>query len=169
MNNAFAIRIVTQKDLPAIEEFLLYHLETLFTKQGYSARTGEVSKLTEHFITPETSNLWVAYDRHNAVAGIIAACSYDDRIEQVKGRYPKENVGEICRCYVRMSLRRQGIGSKLLQEAETFCVEKGYTTIYLHTHHFLPGGFQFWKKNNYIPFADVGDEYQTVHLEKKLL
>ncbi|QJW48891.1 GNAT family N-acetyltransferase [bacterium BFN5] len=72
------------------------------------------------------------------------------------------------RCYIDQSLRRQGLGSKLLQAAEGYCREQQFRCMYLHTHCFLPGGFQFWQKHGFQITLDEGGSDQIVHMEKFL-
>ena len=73
---------------------------------------------------------------------------------------------EICRCYVDKRYRRQGIGRQLLAFAETFCEQQQYTRLYLHTHHFLPGGYSFWQRNDFQVVMDMHDDWQLVHMER---
>lgn len=61
--------------------------------------------------------------------------------------------------------RRQGIGSQLFALAKVFCQRHQYKTLYLHTHHFLPGGYYFWLRNNFNVIMDMQDEWQLVHME----
>jgi GNAT superfamily N-acetyltransferase len=50
--------------------------------------------------------------------------------------------------WVDQSLRRKGIGLKLLQEAETFAKTKGCTTAYLNT--LSPDNLKFYEKAGYV-------------------
>lgn len=52
--------------------------------------------------------------------------------------------------------------------AEAYCQRQQYKTLYLHTHHFLPGGYQFWCNNHFNVFLDEGGEQQIVHMEKHI-
>lgn len=168
MNEKITIRLLQEKDISAVQDFLMYQLETLFNQKGQQAITGDIWGLKSNYIDPPRHQMWAVFDDQERVVGTIAICQYNDRIEILKGRYSLEKTAEIGRCYIDESLRRKGIGAKLLEEAERFCRENGYDILYLHTHHFLPGGYNFWKKNGFIPFADVGGENQIVHMEKSV-
>lgn len=168
MNEKFTIKPLQEQDISAVQDFLMYQLETLFDQQGQKAITGDIWGLKNNYIDPPRHQMWVVYNEEEKVVGTIAICQYNDRIEILKGRYSLEKTAEIGRCYIDESLRRQGIGGKLLKEVENFCRENGYDIIYLHTHHFLPGGYNFWKKNGFDPFADVGGKDQIVHMEKRV-
>ncbi len=160
------IRKIEANDIVSVQSFLFGQLAELFAREGQGAVTGDVLGLSRSYIEPMRNQMWAAFSPEGAVIGTIAICEYNDRIEVLKGRYPRQTTAEIGRCYIDKSLRRQGIGARLLETAETFCREQGYKTIYLHTHHFLPGGFNFWKKQGFRIVLDEGGSYELVHMEK---
>jgi GNAT superfamily N-acetyltransferase len=86
----------------------------------------------------------------------------------LKGRYHLPTTAEVGRCYIDAGLRRQGIGSRLVTAMTEFCREHGYRTMYLHTHRFLPGGFNFWEKQGFVITIDQGGSLDIVHMEKLL-
>jgi GNAT superfamily N-acetyltransferase len=160
------IRKIDGRDIAPVQEFLFEQLKDLFAREGQGAVTGDVLGLSRSYIEPERNQMWAAFSPEGAVIGTIAICEYNDRIEVLKGRYPRPTTAEIGRCYIDKALRRQGLGARLLETAEAFCREQGYRTIYLHTHHFLPGGFNFWRKQGFRIVLDEGGSYELVHMEK---
>lgn len=160
------IRRIDTGDIAAVQGFLFGQLAEFFAHEGQGAVTADVLGLSRSYIEPARNQMWAAFSPEGSVIGTIAICEYNDRIEVLKGRYPRETTAEIGRCYLDKTLRRQGIGTRLLETAEVFCREQGYQTIYLHTHHFLPGGFNFWKKNGFRIVLDEGGVYELVHMEK---
>ncbi len=100
------------------------------------------------------------------IVGCIALSPYDQRISSLRLRYAEGFVGEIGRCYVKESLQRQGIGSFLFKQALQRAQEIGYETLYLHTHPFLSGGFDFWKKRGFQALFKEEGEWQTIHMER---
>lgn len=160
------IRKIDNSDIASVQNFLLGQLQDLFSQDGQSAVTDDVWGLAKLYIEPVRNQMWAAFTPDGTVTGTIAICEYNDRITVLKGRYPKATTAEIGRCYIDKTLRRQGIGSRLLKEAEAFCREQGYRMIYLHTHHFLPGGFHFWQSQGFTITLDEGGSYELVHMEK---
>lgn len=110
--------------------------------------------------------LFIALNPLGEIVGCLTLSVYDDRIESIKGRYDEERVAEVSRCYVRSDYRRLGIGRELFDRATAFAKEKGYETLYLHTHYFLPGGFLFWQSMGFEITLDEGGSWQTVHMER---
>lgn len=166
------IKIIAMQeaDIPRVQEFLLEQLATLFNKQsGQTAITKDILGLKEAYLLPARNQLWLAYSEpEQKVVGTIAISQYNGRIKLLEGRYQLAHTAEVGRCYVSAELRGKGIGSRLLAVAENFCRQYDYRTLYLHTHHFLSGGLQFWLKKGFVITIDEGGDYQLVHMEKQL-
>ena len=112
------------------------------------------------------SGFFAALNEKDEIVGSISIFAYDNRIVSLQKHYQTEDVAEIGRCYIKQEYRREGIGSELFALAKSFASLKGYKTLYLHTHRFLPGGFSFWQKMGFEVFNDEGGNWQTVHMER---
>ena len=170
MENFYKARPIQKEDIQVVQAFLMHQLKTLFFQDKQGAITDDVLGLEKMYLWPERNNLWAAFDQNGKVVGTGAICIYNDRIDCIKGRYHLPETAEIGRCYVDEMIRRQGIGSEIMAEMVKFCQEKEYKKMYLHTHHFLPGGFDFWKKQGFEILIDDGQDggYETIHMEKIL-
>ena len=170
MENFYKVRPIQKEDIQVVQAFLMHQLKTLFFQDKQGAITDDVLGLEKMYLWPERNNLWAAFDQNGKVVGTGAICIYNDRIDCIKGRYHLPETAEIGRCYVDEMIRRQGIGSEIMAEMVKFCQEKEYKKMYLHTHHFLPGGFDFWKKQGFSILIDDGQDggYETIHMEKIL-
>ena len=170
MENFYKVRPIQKEDIQVVQAFLMHQLKTLFFQDKQGAITDDVLGLEKMYLWPERNNLWAAFDQNGKVVGTGAICIYNDRIDCIKGRYHLPETAEIGRCYVDEMIRRQGIGSEIMAEMVKFCQEKEYKKMYLHTHHFLPGGFNFWQKQGFEILIDDGHDggYETIHMEKTL-
>ncbi|MDU4961834.1 MAG: GNAT family N-acetyltransferase [Sporomusaceae bacterium] len=162
------IRPITAADIAGVQAFLLQQLKTLFNHDGQAALTDDVWGLAKTYLEPADCNMWAAFSSAGEVLATAAICRYNDRIMVLKGRYSLPETAEVGRCYVDERLRRQGIGSRLLEHMVDFCRQQDYRIMYLHTHHFLPGGFNFWKKQGFAITIDEGGPAEIVHMEKSL-
>lgn len=162
------IREINKADIASVQKFLFAQLEDLFAYEGQKAITDDVWGLAKLYLESGRNRMWGVFSQEGIVFGTIAICEYNDRFTALKGRYPEKNTAEIGRCYIDQSLRRQGLGSKLLQTADRYCRDQQFSCMYLHTHYFLPGGFQFWQKNGFQITWDEGGVDQIVHMEKFL-
>ena len=170
VEKSYRVRPIQKEDIQAVQTFLMHQLKTLFFQDNQGAITDDVLGLEKMYLQPERNNLWVVFDQDGKVVGTGAICTYNDRIECMKGRYHLPEIAEIGRCYVDETIRRQGIGSEIMAAMVKFCQEKEYKKMYLHTHHFLPGGFNFWQKQGFEILIDDGHDggYETIHMEKIL-
>ena len=170
VEKSYRVRPIQKEDIQAVQTFLMHQLKTLFFQDNQGAITDDVLGLEKMYLQPERNNLWVVFDQDGKVVGTGAICTYNDRIECMKGRYHLPEIAEIGRCYVDETIRRQGIGSEIMVAMVKFCQEKEYKKMYLHTHHFLPGGFNFWQKQGFEILIDDGHDggYETIHMEKIL-
>lgn len=162
------IRPIRAEDIGAVQDFLFTQLQELFAQDGQAAITDDVWGLGKTYLEPDNCNMWAVFTPAGTVVGTAAICAYNGRIELLKGRYHLPTTAEVGRCYIDAKLRRQGIGSKLVEAMTQFCKDHGYRTMYLHTHHFLPGGFNFWQKQGFAITIDQGGSLEIVHMEKIL-
>ncbi|WP_078552354.1 GNAT family N-acetyltransferase [Bacillus alkalicellulosilyticus] len=161
------VRVVKKEEIPQVSQFVEETMKSVFPFPLSEMSKRDLTDMDSLFLAKEKATFIAAFD-HDAVVGTIAVRPYDDRIASIKGRYKADDTCEIIKCYVEAKRRQQGIGSLLFAEAERYCAEVGYRIMYLHTHHFLPGGLFFWKKKGFITVLDEGGEMETVHLEKRV-
>ncbi|MFJ2044036.1 GNAT family N-acetyltransferase [Paenibacillus taichungensis] len=128
----------------------------------------DLEQYKEHYLDSAVTVFLVAVTEDNEIVGSIGILPYDGRIEAVNGRYPEQSAAEIVKCYVDSKYRRYGIGSLLVRELEKVVAELHYTTLYLHTHRFLPGAVDFWKRQGYVVVVEQDDDWQTAHMDKLL-
>lgn len=162
------IRTIGLEDIDPVQRFLFRQLKELFNQEGQMTITADVWGLGKKYLEPANCNLWGVFTKEGEVVGTAAICTYNDRIELLKGRYHLETTAEVGRCYIAKKLRRQGLGSQLVKKMTHFCQEHGYRTMYLHTHRFLPGGFDFWQRQGFKITVDEGGRAEIVHMEKLL-
>jgi GNAT superfamily N-acetyltransferase len=167
-NSAYIFREITEADIPAVQSFIIRHLNLYFSANKPLPHPHEdVFGINHQYIQQQRNLLLGVWNTQQQLIATLAVCQYDDRILPLKGRYMLSETAEICRCYVELDYRRQGIGSQLVALAEHFCRHQQYKVCYLHTHHFLPGGYQFWLRHHFSVFFDEGGEQQIVHMEKQ--
>ena len=167
--NTVTLRELSREDIPAVQLFLVSHLNAFFQAgRATPAADEDVFRLRQQFIQRPENLLLCAWNGERELVATLAACRYDDRITELRGRYTPATTAEICRCYVDGEYRRRGIGRRMLAAAEAFCQRQGYNMLYLHTHHFLPGGYRFWLGNEFQVVMEMHDDWQLVHMEKPL-
>ncbi|MDU2066643.1 MAG: GNAT family N-acetyltransferase [Sporomusaceae bacterium] len=162
------VRPVLAEEILKVQSFLESQLVELFCHKGKRVNMTDVAALQRTYIQPEDCNLWGAFLSTGELIGTGAVCRYNDRIALLKNLYHLPTTAEFGRCYVSQNFRRQGIGAQLVQTMSSFASDQNYTKVYLHTHHFLPGGFNFWKKQGFKIILEEDGPEQIVHMEKGL-
>ncbi|SMD01451.1 GNAT family N-acetyltransferase [Sporomusa malonica] len=160
------IRRVTANDVAAALAFIIPMLHEVYPNIPDVAVRWDLANMEEAYVSQENSVMFAAFDNAGQVVGTIAIRPYDDRIEAVRGYYDLPGTAELSRCYVKSSLRRQGLAGVLVAAIESYCRQYGYQTICLHTHRFLPGGFPFWLSQGYMIRTERTEEIETVYMDK---
>lgn len=125
----------------------------------------DIFGLTEYYIAPANSNLFVAFDGEKIVA-TVAIRPYDKDFEFFKGIYSKEDTASIWRLMVDEKYRRLGIARLLVDFIERFARKEEYNKIYLHTHRYLDAAIPFWKSLGYDVTVEEDDYDETTHMIK---
>lgn len=164
---SITIERVTPKSKESVEQFLweqcFLHYGDKIKPERYVELKARLHKECEN----PSNALFIALTEDKKIVGCIALSKYDHRIQTLHTYYKQdESIAEVSRCYVDENYRRQGIGAQLFEKVNLFAKEIGYEMLYLHTHHFLPGGFHFWKKMGFEIALDENDAWQTVHMDR---
>lgn len=87
--------------------------------------------LRENDTGADIENLWHAYFDDDGASGFWIA-RYQERIIGMIGvQHTSENTAEIRRLRVHDDFRRQGVGTRLMEQALMFCQDKGYLKVVL--------------------------------------
>lgn len=163
------IPTVTPVQVHQIEDaidFAMRVRKEVFPMMDHTKLPVDFEQFREHYLDSDGSIFLVAMMGDAGIVGSIGILPYDGRIEAVEGRYAAQSAAEIVKCYVDPAYRRFGIGSMLMNELESVVKDMHYTTLYLHTHRFLPGAVDFWKRQGFTVIAEQDDDWQTVHMDK---
>lgn len=93
-------------------------------------------------------SFWLAIDDNDRVIGCIGTKERDGKLF-------------LSHLFVQYDLKRQGIGSKLLEVAENYAKEKGYNEVHVHLGKDYLESHIFYPKREYI-------EYQDSYMKKTL-
>ena len=116
---------------------------------------GRVPKLNEDLLNIKESYFnkqdmfWIALDEHDRVIGCVGTKTENDFMW-------------IKRLYVKASLKRQGIGSKLLECVEEFAKEKGINKLKVHL-----GGEEYFESHSFYPkhgFKEIEERYMEKYI-----
>ncbi|CAI6056206.1 hypothetical protein PAECIP112173_01597 [Paenibacillus sp. JJ-100] len=162
------VRPVQSHEISEAIDFAMRVRNEVFPMIDHTVLTKDFQQFNEHYMNRKDTTFVVARLDEAGIIGSIGVIPYDDRIQAIKGRYPVNAAAEIVKCYVDPAYRRYGIGSLLVTELERIVTQMEYTTLYLHTHRFLPGAVGFWERQGFAYVAEEQNEWQIVHMDKPI-
>ncbi|UFJ41831.1 GNAT family N-acetyltransferase [Brevibacillus humidisoli] len=163
----YGIEPVGNESVTELLGFVMTVRKEVFPMLNHEQLPEDLLHIQRHYLEPKDAAFFLAR-MEGQIVGSIAVHRYDDRIAEVGGRYDLRATAEIVKCYVDANIRRQGIGTALVQQALRFCRDAGYKTVYLHTHRFLPGAVSFWQQHGFLLRVEQGDSMQTVHMDRRV-
>ena len=148
------IRVYNSRDYEAVREifshaqddFVQSYLHSDEDRQDYNeyvagALARDLSDIQRSYLQHAGSNFWVAVQDGETV-GCIGAYQRD------------HEEAEIRRLAVLRDARRSGIASRLLDEAEGFCRNRGYLRTIAWTYNHMPGAIAFLRNRGYREIED---------------
>lgn len=96
----------------------------------------DIDDIQQAYMT-EGNHFWVAVGENGEVLGMVGVQHHD------------QDVGEIRRLRVRQDVHRRGIGSRLLDTAVKFCVERNYLKIALDTWVERESAIRLFEKHHF--------------------
>ncbi|MBB6023090.1 GNAT superfamily N-acetyltransferase [Paenibacillus sp. JGP012] len=162
------VKPVQSHEIQEAIDFAMRVRSEVFSMIDPSVLPKDFQQFTEHYLDRNDAIFLVARLGEAGIVGSIGIMPYDGRIQAIEGRYSASTAAEIVKCYVDPAYRRHGIGSLLVQELEQIVTRMRYTTLYLHTHRFLPGAVDFWERQGFAFIAEEENEWQIVHMDKPI-
>lgn len=142
-------------ELPLVRDFMLAIIKNDFGYDFNPQWHWDIENILSTYLKSSQSILLVAFENHEIV-GTIAARPYDN------------NTLGIWRHYIKKELRGLGIGKQLYLKVEEFAQKYQYQYLYLHTQKTILGSKEYWQKRGFQITLEKADEWQTVHMEKKI-
>ncbi len=118
----------------------------------------------QNYIHSDSGAFLQARTTNGKLIGVIGMMPYDYR-------FPHLNIGdettvEVARLFVNPEHRRNGVATLLFQELVKRAQQKNIKRLYLHTHPFLQGAYEYWLKQGFILLKSCYEaSYPTLHME----
>ncbi len=114
----------------------------------------DMADIPGNYLSHPRSNFWVAESSDPAVV-----------IVGIVGIQPREfdEEADLRRMSVSSTVRRQGIGRRLLETTEDFCRERGYRRICLSSVHILEPALAMYRRFGYTTVKEESYGALTVH------
>lgn len=166
VNMTYTLGEVPPNRITEIAAFVQHIMGQLYPEGKYHKDPYDLAHFAKVYLEQPKASFYIAEDSEGRIIGTAAIRPYDDRFPSLQTQLAHHDVCEMTRLYIDEAYRRKGIGSQLYNRAEAFATEAGYTTSYLHTSSYLPGGLPFWTSRSYRELEWETDE--IVHMAKAL-
>lgn len=118
----------------------------------------------QNYIQSPTGAFLQARTTAGKLIGVIGMMPYDYRFSHLN--IDEETTVEVARLFVNPEYRRAGIASRLFQELLKTAQQKHIRRLYLHTHPFLQGAYDYWLKQEFKLLKSCYEgTYPTLHME----
>lgn len=96
--------------------------------------------------------------------GVIGMMPFDYRFPHLD--IDEKTTVEVARLFVNPEYRRTGIATQLFRELVKTARQKNIKRLYLHTHPFLQGAYDYWLKQGFKLLKSCYEgTYPTLHME----
>lgn len=161
--------ILIEKTLFETEDLIRFVMKCrkqMFPNSNHSIIPKDLLNFSSFYITNHIGFFLEAKDENQRI-GTIGLQQYD-------GRFPHltiegNRIAEVVKLFVEPHCRKIGLGTQLVDELKERALQQGVDTLYLHTHPFLDGAFEFWKKQGFkLIDKRIEQSYETLHMCLKI-
>lgn len=160
----FDYQLVEKSDYDSAVEFALYTRQQLFPEIYHGHVPKDLQNFEQYYVH-DPLGCFITVKDQNRIIGTIAYRAYDHRFDL---NLPSNTV-EVVKLFVLPEYRRKGIATKLCDMLFSHAKNNRITSLYLHTHPFLPAAEEFWTLQGFkVIQREWIDTYDTIHMSKYL-
>lgn len=118
----------------------------------------------QNYLLSPTGAFLQARTEDGKLVGVIGMMPFDYRFPHLD--IDQNTTVEVARLFVNPEYRRAGIATRLFQELIKTAQRKKIKRLYLHTHPFLQGAYDYWLKQGFKLLKSCYEgTYPTLHME----
>ena len=160
-----SIQAVKAADIPEVLSFALQARDELFPTLSATGMPHDLAQFEAVYLQGGGQFLIARAD--GQIVAAVGYRPYDGRFPQLDYRGCK--TVEVVRLYVRPAFRRLGLAGQLYRSLEALAREADVKVVYLHTHPFLPGAIDFWRRQGFeVVDVEADPLWQTTHMHRLL-
>ncbi|NQD71746.1 GNAT family N-acetyltransferase [Sphingobacterium shayense] len=166
-DNKIFISQVQADQVEEIKDFVLRVRKILFPMLDQTIVPRDILNFMETYKSNPLGGFLQARNASGQIVGVIGMMEYNHRFGYLN--YPQEKIVEVARLYIEPDYRRIALGSKMVNELKKIALRKGIEVMYLHTHPFLKGAYEFWLKQGYLLDRKcIESTFVTLHMSLNL-
>lgn len=157
-------QLIHTSDYEAAVNFALETRQLLFPEIYHGRIPNDLQSFEQYYVN-DPLGCFITVKDQNRIIGTIAYRAYDHRFDL---NLPPNTV-EVVKLFVLPEYRRNGIATKLCDMLFSHAKKNEITTLYLHTHPFLPAAEEFWTLQGFeVIKREWIETYDTIHMSKSL-
>lgn len=159
-----SISRVEKEDIDVVLPYVIEFRKQLFPMLDAHKLPKDLLAFSAVYLEAEAGAFLQAKDQQGKLIGVVGMLAYDYRFPHLD--IDRRKTVEVARLFVDPSYRRSGLGTALFKGLVAVVKEKGIERLYLHTHPFLTGAYEFWGKQGF-QLKDFCNEsnFPTIHME----
>lgn len=166
--NKITIDKVRPEQMNEIIDYVLNVRKGLFPMLDHSVIPWDILKFEETYYNNTLGEFLQARNQEGKLLGVIGMMEYNHRFQHLD--YPYDKVVEVARLFVEPECRRLALGTQMVKELNQIAINKGIELMYLHTHPFLKGAYEFWLNQGYgLDKKCIESKFETIHMSKYLM
>ncbi|WP_293914941.1 MULTISPECIES: GNAT family N-acetyltransferase [unclassified Sphingobacterium] len=167
MNKDLIIKRVSEQDVPELITYVSDARKLLFPMLDHHKMPYDLQHFAQTYIHARIGTFLEARDQSGNLIAVIGMLAYDQRFSFL--RLEQENTVEVVRLYVNPKGRRKGVATALFQELVEVAKAQAISTLYLHTHPFLTGAYEFWLQCGFKTLIRKDHSgFETIHMKCEL-
>ncbi|MBH3466996.1 GNAT family N-acetyltransferase [Pseudomonas carnis] len=160
-----SIEAVQAADIPQVLSFALQAREELFPTLSATGVPHDLAQFEAIYL--EGGGRFLIARAEGRIVASVAYRPYDGRFPQLN--YQGRKTVEVVRLYVLPAVRRLGLAGRLYRSLQALARADGVEVMYLHTHPFLPGAIDFWRRQGFeVVDVEADPIWQTTHMHQLL-
>jgi len=161
----FIISKIQPTEVESIKQYVIDFRQILFPMLDPNKMPKDLLFFKACYIDHPDGCFLLAKTATGELAGVIGMMPYDHRFPFLN--YESSKTVEVARLFVEPRFRRKGLAMQLFNALHHAALEKGIETLYLHTHPFLTGAFEYWQKNGFQLIKNIeDDDFITLHMQR---
>ncbi|TXK29660.1 GNAT family N-acetyltransferase [Pontibacter qinzhouensis] len=162
------IKKISKERIPELVSYVMGFRKELFPMIDHSTPPRDLACFEALYMQDVHAAFLIATNESDQIVGTIGMRTYDHRFHHLN--YKGQVTTEVQKLYVKPSLRKTGLGTRLVSALKQEAEHKGIEALYLHTHPFLSGAKVFWEKQGFrMVCQDETGVFRTIHMDLAML
>lgn len=155
---------VRADDIPQVVDFVMLARAQIFPQLDPQVLPDDLARFARVYLESGDAKFIVAR-KAEQIVGVVGYLPYDYRFPQLTLGTGK--TVEIVRLFVLPDCRGAGLAAALCAALEQSARQNGVQILYLHTHPFLPGAIEFWRKRHF-EIVEIEEDlvWRTTHMRR---